>query len=359
MGQFSYRLLDTYIKPQAIGNLTTGPISHQLLFGLDVFRQSYQYDLTNVQATSINLFNPVYNRERGELLFKLNELYGVNNIGLYFQDQMTLLDNLKLLVGGRFDLSNTFYRDLDNDFTYNDSNISAFTPRLGIVYQPVQPVSLYFSYSTSYNPAIFSVSQSGEPFDPEYGQQFEVGVKGEIIPNQLAATLAFYDITKQNVLTTDPNNPDFSIATGEQKSQGFEFDITGRPLPGWNLILSYAYTDAYVSQDTTIPIGSRLAGVPYNQFGFFSTYEIQDGPVKGLGFGLGLYYVGDRASCFTCDITLPSYFRVDLSTFYRRDNWQLSLNIKNLNNVEYYNTQGFLIYPQPPLTVLGTATIRF
>lgn len=81
-------------------------------------------------------------------------------------------------------------------------------------------------------------------------------------------------MTKKNVLTTDPDDPDFSIQTGEQKSRGIELDIAGEILPGWNVIATYAYTDAFVSEDEELPEGDRLQGVPENSASLWTTYEI-------------------------------------------------------------------------------------
>lgn len=66
------------------------------------------------------------------------------------------------------------------------------------------------------------------------------------------------------MLTPDPIDPTFSIATGEQKSRGVELDLAGEILPGWNIIASYAYTDAFVNKDIVIPVGDQLVGAPYN-----------------------------------------------------------------------------------------------
>jgi iron complex outermembrane recepter protein len=87
--------------------------------------------------------------------------------------------------------------------------------------------------------------------------------------------LAAYNFTKTNVLTTDPNNPQFFIQTGEQRSQGIELDVTGEILPGWKVTAAYAYTDAEVTEDETIPVGNRLPRVPENQASLWTTYELQ------------------------------------------------------------------------------------
>lgn len=103
-------------------------------------------------------------------------------------------------------------------------------------------------------------------------------------------------MTRTNVLTPDPTNPLRSIQTGEQRSRGVELDLAGEILPGWKVVAAYSYTNAEVTRDNTFPIGNRLPNVPENQVSFWTTYEIQKGNLKGLGFGLGLFYVGERQS---------------------------------------------------------------
>jgi iron complex outermembrane recepter protein len=79
-----------------------------------------------------------------------------------------------------------------------------------------------------------------------------------------------------------------------QRRRGIEFDISGKIPPGWNIISGYAYTDAIVVEDTDIPTGNRLFGAPEHAVNLWTTYRIQSGAAKGLGFGLGLYYVRER-----------------------------------------------------------------
>ncbi|MHC5732847.1 MAG: TonB-dependent receptor domain-containing protein, partial [Nostoc sp.] len=90
-----------------------------------------------------------------------------------------------------------------------------------------------------------------------------------------------------------------------------ELDITGEILPGWKVIGSYAYTDAEVTEDIDISVGNKLLGVPENQASLWTTYEIQKGDLKGLGFGLGLFYVGRRAGDADNSFELPDYLRTD------------------------------------------------
>ena len=200
---------------------------------------------------------------------------------------------------------------------------------------------------------------TGELLEPTRGTQYEVGIKAELLDGRLSTTLAAYEITKSNVATTDPNDTDFSIAAGEVKSRGIELDIAGEIAPGWNIIASYGLNDAFVSKDNSIPEDDRLVNAPRNSASLWTTYEIQSGSLQGLGFGAGLSFIGDREAELPNTITIPSYVRTDATVFYRRDNWRAALNFKNLFDIKYYDSQGFLLYPGAPFTVLGSVSVQF
>lgn len=349
------------VQTEVIGEFNTGSIEHNLLFGVELARYKFAYDFFSASLGSIDIFDPEYGDEPGDYSPSFFEEYGTRNVGLYLQDLVYLTPDLIVLAGGRLDFSDSFYRDTLNDTTLSERSDTHFSPRLGLVYQPSQDTSLYFNWANAFTPEIFgSRTRTGEAFEPERGEQFEIGVKQEFLDDRLAATLALYHLTRHNVSTPDPENPDFSIQTGEQVSRGIEFDLTGEILPGWNLIATYALTDAFVSQDNEIPEGDRRAGIPEHTASLWTTYEIQGGDLQGLGFGLGLVYVDEReAQLPNTGVTLPSYFRTDARLFYQRDNWRAAVNIKNLFDVEYYNTQDFFITPQAPFTVLANITVEF
>ncbi|NQE36214.1 Ferric-pseudobactin 358 receptor [Microcoleus sp. IPMA8] len=101
------------------------------------------------------------------------------------------------------------------------------TPRFGVVYQLIPELSLYASYSRSFKPNNAADGNTGTLLKPEKGEGLEVGAKTELLGGRLSATLVYFNITKQNVATSAPSNPlGFSIATGEQQSQGVEFDLS-------------------------------------------------------------------------------------------------------------------------------------
>jgi iron complex outermembrane receptor protein len=347
------------LQNEIFGKFQTGSIHHNVLLGVELARYRFAYSFVEAPLAAIDIFNPQYGAKPGTLVPSYSpEEYGARNLGVYVQDLIEVLPNLKILAGVRFDSNDSFYRNEDKTTNLEQSETN-FSPRIGIVYQPSESTSLYANWTNSFNPQIFSRSRTGEAFTPEIGEQFEVGIKQEFLDNRLSATLALYQITKQNVLTTDPNEPNFSIQTGEQKSRGVELDIAGEILPGWKLIATYAYTDAFVSKDNSLPVDDRLYNVPLHSASLWTTYEIQSGNLKGLGFGLGLVYASEREARLPNTFKLPSYVRADASIFYRWDNYRIGLNVKNIFNTEYYRTQGFYITPEPPLTVLGTFAAEF
>ncbi|AVH69345.1 TonB-dependent siderophore receptor [Nostoc sp. 'Lobaria pulmonaria (5183) cyanobiont'] len=362
------------LQNDLISNFNTGSIQHQVLLGLEWNKNIRGYDYLRSTASltpSIDLFNPVYGASRPPEFDEAAERdrFDRNTIALYLQDQVTLLPNLKLLVGGRYDfihrknrvqLLDSLGRDPIDDATVDRLYNEAFSPRVGIVYQPIEPISIYASYSRSFNPSD-SRTVDGTQLPPERGTQYEVGLKAELIKDRLSATFAAYDITKENVATTDPTpgNSDFSIAAGEVKSRGLEFDVSGQILPGWNVIASAFINDAFVSKDNSLPVGDSLVNAAGSGASLWTSYEIQNGNWKGFGFGGGLFYTGDREAELPNTFKIPSYVRADATIFYKRDNWRVGLNFKNLFDTRYYDSQGYYLLPGAPLTVLGTFSVQF
>ncbi|WP_239730041.1 TonB-dependent receptor [Nodularia sphaerocarpa] len=356
LGEFTIRNYE--LQTDLVGNFATGSIQHTLLFGVDLSWVNDGGVSLFEPAPSINIFNPVYgiaprpSRDEFADVFPFGSQ--TDSIGVFVQDQITLAENLKLLVGGRFD-------NIDQSSASDERQDQAFSPRVGIVYQPIEPISLYTSFSRAFQPN-FGTRVDGSLLEPVRGTQYEVGVRGEFLNGRLTTNLAAYEITRNNLAVTDPDNPDFSIPSGEQRSRGIELDLTGQVLPGWNLIASYAYTDARVTKDDNLQPGNLLDGVPFNSASLWSTYEIQTGDFQGLGFGLGLFYVGERQGDLNNSFQVPSYVRTDASIFYRRNNWRAGININNLFNVDYIEDTGQRrnrINPGAPLTVRGTVSVEF
>jgi iron complex outermembrane receptor protein len=342
-----------------VGMFKTGSIAHKVLFGVDLSRDVFGAIQTEFALSPIDLFNPVYGQsEKIPIAEFPNEPFTSSSLGIYLQDQIDLLPNLKLLLGGRFDIVSQKIDFADGSKSFQQDE--AFSPRIGLVYQPTDWLSFYASHSRSFSQNVGSTFDR-TLFEPERRGQYEVGVKADWLDRKLSTTLAFYQITRSNVLTSDPANPNFSIQTGEQRSRGIEFDIAGEILPGWKIAGGYAYTDARITEDTTFAVGNRLNNAPRHAFSLWTTYEVQTGSLKGLGGGLGLFYVGQREGDLGNTFQIPSYVRTDLSLFYRRENFRIGLNIENLFDVRYFEASesDLRVFYGAPLTVKGTISYSF
>ncbi|MEO0827373.1 MAG: TonB-dependent receptor [Cyanobacteria bacterium J06642_9] len=362
---------DSYeLQTNVVGEFATGSIEHTLLVGIDLYRRDAD-TFRRIDPTPqplFNIFNPVYGLTSRPDSFNDPAPQTVetqtNNLGIYIQDQITLLDNLFLLAGLRYDTVTETSENFDLG-TRDSQSSEAFTPRIGIVYQPIEPLSLYTSYSTSFAPNS-GTDRSGDLLAPERGQQFEVGARAELLGGRLSANLALFHLTKQNVATADPNSPPgqfFSVATGEQRSQGVELDVIGEILPGWNIVANYAYTDADITQDNEGLAGNRIFGVPEHNVNLWTIYEIQQGDLAGLGFGIGVNYVSDRFGDNANSYLLEEYFLTNAAISYQRDNWRAALNIRNLFDVNYIDSsEGTRFIENRPgegFTIIGSFSVEF
>ncbi|WP_292872500.1 TonB-dependent receptor [Nostoc sp. LPT] len=136
-------------------------------------------------------------------------------------------------------------------------------------------------------------------------------------------------------------------------------DIGGKILPGLKVIASYAYTNAVVTEDNTVPVGDRFANVPEHQAALWTTYEIQNGGLKGLGFGLGLFYMGKRpAELPNSSFEIPGYFRTDAALYYRIGGLNAAINISNLFDTDYSYGTTYVVRSEP-LRITGSISWEF
>ena len=127
---------------------------------------------------------------------------------------------------------------------------------------------------------------SGATFDPEEGMGYEAGVKLDLFDGRLGLTAAAFHLTKENVLTSDPANDGFQIAAGEVRSRGVDLQLAGQLTDAIRVIGAYAYVDAEVTRDNTLARGSRLLNVPRHSGSLLTTYEFQDGDLRGLSWAV-------------------------------------------------------------------------
>jgi iron complex outermembrane receptor protein len=330
-----WQATETYVT----GRFDTGSVQHNVVMGMDYSDQrAISRGPFGRFYPSIDVFNPVYQNDlaaANRFLAEPGSFFNGDTIlkplGAYVQDQITLTEKVKALAGVRFD---HYRQNRINRNAQTESKTSDFaaSPRVGLVYQPAEAVSLYFSYGRSFSPPFPTLrNQNDQPFDPERSAQYEAGVKASNFNGRLLTTLSVYHLEKRNVLTTDPANPLFSIQTGKQRSKGVELDVSGTPARNWNLLLVYAFTQAQVTEDNDIPVGIFLPNAARHSGSVWTIYEIAEGPVRGLGFGAGVQAVSKRVADLFSDVILPGYAKVDATAFYRfrsddRTSFRVSVN---------------------------------
>jgi iron complex outermembrane receptor protein len=216
------------------------------------------------------------------------------------------------------------------------------------------------------------------PPPPTSGEQYEGGIKTEFFGGRLRATLAYYDLTKTNIATPYLRNPSFAILTGAARSRGSEIDITGEILPGWNIIATYTNMDARVtkSNDTggfSPAVGDRLYSTSRNMGSLWSTFEIQEGDLKGFKFGGGVTLRDGQTGC--CNflapaLDIPGYATVDLLAAYSRNvgNAKITaqLNVNNLLDKHYFSSTqnyrafnvGYVDFGQPRM-FMGSISVQY
>ncbi len=351
------------------GKFATGKIDHQVLLGLDLNLTEDNFNdlirLDEETPLELDLFNPVYGtspRPDFDTLPLISDRETeTRRLGIFAQDRVTFGKKFFLLAGLRYDTVEQIVTDNLEQTEVSNTNDSV-VPRVGVVYKPTKPVSLYASYSQSFAPNPETTSD-GEALDPEEGEGFEFGVKSEFLKGKLFTTLAYFNIDKENVASEDPDDPFSSVATGKQSSQGIELDVTGEIMSGWNIIASYAYIDAEISEDNIIEVGNRLPNAPENSAGLWTTYQLQQGNLQGLGFGLGFNFVGEREGDLDNSFQLDSFFLTNGAIFYERNNWRAALNLKNIFDVDYIAGASPVRErgndPGEPFTVIGSLAIEF
>jgi catecholate siderophore receptor len=350
----------------------TGPVLHTVAFGTEFGRQTGLSrrdsgifpNNANKAFDVVNPFNPTY---FGPVVFNhlasdANSKYRLNTASGYVQDQVELTRWLQLFVGARYDSFDMSALDFNTNITRNrvDEKIS---PRAAVIVKPIDNLSIYTAYSTSYLPASgdqFSALSPGTLIlQPQKFENTEVGVKWNIQP-KLLLTAAVYELIRTNVPIADPNNPGFFFPSGAQRIRGLETAATGYVTPDWQTTFGYAYTDARITSDTspTIVAGNRVQLVPYNQFGWWNKYQID----SMWAASLGVIYFSDSFASSDDSVRLPGFWRFDAGLFAKIDeHWSAQLNVENIFNQGYWATAdgNNNISPGQGRTVRVSARARF
>jgi iron complex outermembrane receptor protein len=253
-----------------------------------------------------------------------------NYLGLFIEHEITLSDRLSLNFEGTLDVVISDTTELPELPSVEPVENNNFYPELSLDYELTDNVFLFTTVNYSAEP-IEGTDINNKPFDSEVYKGLEVGLETELTDNWLA-TVSFYHETQNNITTTDPNKPDFELQINQQSNNSWTGEIQGEINPGWWLYGFYTYTDATVTEDEAIAIGSSVAGLARHSGAFWTSYEIPQGVWKGMGFGSGISWNGSRSGDAENSSTLPSYLQTNAAIFYAQDDFRAAVSIQNLFN---------------------------
>ncbi len=330
-------------------NFDTADISHTLLTGMEIGTQdNRRYRLTDTDQV-VSIHNPTgsawnygtYNRDK-----RTNISYR----SVYAQDQIKFNDQHQIVIGFRHDDYETDFNLVAENsalvgdkFKINDRMIST---RLGYIYNPSPEVSYYLSYSNSFQPRngdqLDAISSSNANEDPEKFINYEIGTKWQI-NSKLFATVAIYQLNRERMQITDPNDSLNKIIVDGQRSRGVEISINGRLTDNYSIVGGWSFIDAEITKDqgsgsSLISAGTSLGNVAKNNFSLWNKYEFNSHWSFALGaIGRGNMYAATPTS--SSSVNLPGWVRFDAATYLKIDNkTRLQLNIENIFDKTYYSS---------------------
>ena len=390
------------------GCFKTGKVKHQLFTGVD-FENSYAQAYTfafNEKAVlingkyvanlydTINIFDFDPSTQRNDIPNANNTKIvktDTNRFGIYAQDLISITEKFKVLAGLRWswqEAQATTSDLLKNTITKDAKRIDeAFTPKLGLVYQPTRDLSLFASYANSFTPNT-GVTIYGEAIAPSLIDQYEVGVKKDFWRGLLTTNITLYQIVNSNLAQTaefkadGSNNTDTNVKvlTGETTSKGIEIDITAKPMNGLNIMAGYSYNDMRYTKTSGLNgsfiEGDRLVRTPANTANLSFFYTLQSGALKGISLGAIGNYIGKRSGGWNDqiiintttgvktindrDIPLEGYTTIDLSAGYSWKKLSILCKLSNITNeLNYTVHENYSINPIAPRQVMTSIKYKF
>ncbi len=327
-------------QTELVQQLDVGGMQHTLLYGVEAGTQiDDDAKFTGSTVKGVPLANPhidiVINKPD-----RINHAVG-HALGAYVQDQVDLSPHWKALAGIRWDrfAVGARYRVLPADSSTKHTD-TVWSPRVGVIYKPMDNASLYASVTRSFTPqgsnlALSLKNPKGADLAPEKAVNYEVGGKFNLLDDKLALTAALFQLDLDHVNTPDPLDPTRLVQTGEQRNRGFEVGLNGNLTSRWSIYAGYSHLNAEIRSTTDdAPAGAKVGLVPRNQASLWSRYAITD----HWGVGGGWVSQSRVYTSFNNSVVLPGYTRVDAMAYYQQDKYRVSLNVGNLFDTGYYAT---------------------
>lgn len=357
-----YQSDDWNLQAELAGKFETLAVKHQLLFGLEGYWfELDQTLLSGNYATNLNLLNPVFGQAKPALLSSLNRTENQRGLAFFLHDQLSL-GNWRLLLGVRYDRFDQQVDDRRNGFV-SEQEQHAWTPRVGLTWLPTETLSVFSTYSQSFRPNS-GTDRNLQAFEPERGRALDLGMKYQSKDGRVGATVACFDIQKQNILRFDPADPLglFMLGGGEAASRGVEVDVSGQLLDGLRLSSSFTYQHAKILKSEAIRPGSTLLNIPRLMANVLLVRELNIGRAGKLGFGAGVVHVGQRPGRDGGGFDLPDYTTAKALGYWQpNSHFSVTLDVENVFDKAFYaaSINEHIVQPGVPRTVLLGVRLTF
>ncbi|KAA9324997.1 TonB-dependent receptor [Adhaeribacter soli] len=377
------------------GTFKTGLLAHNLLVGADAERyknstNGFKIDNGKAVYDKINILDPTLYEPRTDLPEAENNARTealTYRYGVFVQDLITVTEKLKVLAGLRWSYqevpANRVF-DLDkgtDSSTVKSKYDQAFSPRVGLVYQPVTSTSFFASYSNNFVPNS-GIDVYGANLKPSIIDQYEAGVKNDLIKGKLTANFTVYRIVNNNLAQTarfDKEGNEYTgnlykELTGQTTSDGAEIDLNGTLITGLNFLAGYSYNFMrYTNTPDTkgsYKEGERLVNNPAHTANASLFYTLQNTALKGLKVGVSGFYTGARNAGwnnaigqkeqFSRLIKVDGFTTFDVTLGYTYKNLSLLGKLSNLTNeLNYYVHENYSVNPIAPRQFTTTLSCKF
>jgi catecholate siderophore receptor len=263
----------------------------------------------------------------------------VTTVGsVYAQDQIDLTSQLQFVAGLRAQTFNLRYHNNRGDTTRTRQD-HLLSPKAGLVFKPVEQLSLYSSYSISYLPSsgdqFSSLTALTQALQPEKFTNAEIGAKWQAF-DRLALTAAVYRLDRTNTRAPSPVDPAITVQTGKERSSGTELGVMGNVTSFWQIAGTYTNQDAKIVSRTSASVpGATVAIVPHTVASLWNKLQV----LPYLGLGVGASRQSDMYAAIDNAVTLRGYTRADAAVFFSvAHNMRAQVNVENVLNKRYYLT---------------------
>lgn len=331
------------------------PFRAKIIAGFDVQRADKEADINRLAIT----WDAVRNQYTAYTVGALSKSYDVTTkvAAPYLQLEASLLANLRLIAGGRYDSTQYDVKDKLNTGKSGEKDFSRFSPKIGVVYDIFPSVNTYINYSKGFvvptTSQLLTSRYANSGLQPEDAANYEIGLRGSFLQKMVDLDMALYsmDITDKIVI----NTADQYVNAGKTSQKGVEAIAT--IMPSENLRLTLAYTYARNKYDTYFSDGTDYSGnwMPRSPKHRLNA-RLAVLPLKGLEVELEMDAVSSQ---YADDNNVNPYSRPTLFTLragYDRGEWSFWAHIQNLTDQKYASyisfssADGVHYYPGHPMT---------